>query len=263
MRRLLVMAFVLLGGGAALAFNAERVLVFFFDATRTPPQDNRLEEITWRASDGTRLILWRARPTAGKPSVLYFHGNAGNLADRAARFSWFLDQGFGLVAMAYPGSSGSEGTVSSKAINRYAQEVYAAMPELLGDGPAALYGESLGTGVALQLAAGLEMPPAGVVLEAPYTSILDIGRRSYPRLGPYLHYLGDPWVSRENILTLAAPLLILHGTRDTTIPADMGQALFDLAPGKDKRLVLVEGAGHGNVWQPQAKRALARFLNRL
>ena len=163
--------------------------------------------------------------------------------------------------MAYPGSSGSSGTQSSAAINAAAQAVYAGLPGLVGEGPVVLYGESLGTGVALELAAGLEgNGPAGVVLEAPYTSILDIGRRSYPRLAPYLQYLGDPWVSRDNILALRAPLLILHGSKDATIAPDMGQTLFDLAPGEDKEFFLVPGAGHGNVWQPQAKRVLYRFI---
>ena len=90
MRRLLIMAFVLLGGGAAMALNAERLLVFFFDPGRVAPEaagEARLREVLWPMGEQSELVLWVARPAPGRASVLYFHGNAGNLADRVARFS--------------------------------------------------------------------------------------------------------------------------------------------------------------------------------
>ncbi len=265
MRRL-ALALLLLGlGSAALALNAERALVFFFDPTRVDPPDLRLQEVIWRADGGEELVLWVARGAPGRPVILYFHGNAGNLAARAGRFSAFLDRGYGLVAMAYPGSSGSTGRQTSEVIARLAAGLYAALPGLVGPAPVVLYGESLGTGVAIELAAGLpaDKAPAGLVLEAPYTSILDIGRRSYPLVARWLHWLGNPWVSRDAIARVPVPTLILHGTRDAVVPPEMGQALFELSPARDKQLVLVDGAGHADVWQPQATQALFAFLDRL
>ncbi|HHL20647.1 MAG TPA: alpha/beta hydrolase [Aliiroseovarius sp.] len=268
MRRLALLAVLLGLGSAALALNAERVLVFFFDPTQVAPTDPRLSEQVWQGPGDARLVLWLAPPRPGKPTILYFHGNAGNLAARAGRFARILDHGYGLVAMAYPGSSGSTGELSSAAIQRLARALYDTLPDLPGMADAdkvVLYGESLGTGVATELAAELapDASPAGLVLEAPYTSILDVGKRAYPLVARWLHYLGNPWVSRDHITRVTVPTLILHGTADRVIPPDMGQTLFDLSPAPDKQLLLVQGAGHENVWQPAAERTLYAFLDRL
>ncbi len=258
MLKFVVLIIALLFGTTLLALNAERIMLFHFDPTRVSPAEAgepRLREVM---QDG--LVLWVANPVSGKPTVLYFHGNAGNLAGRATRFTKFLDAGFGVVAMAYPGSSGSEGEQGSDAINAFATMVYLRTSELTGTTDIILYGESIGTGVAAHLAANVESEPSAMILEAPYTSILDLGRQRYPRLGPYLHLLGDPWVSRKWIAMRDIPLLIMHGSEDVVIPPEMGRELFALSPTTDKTLHIVEGAGHNNVWQPSAQLVLFDFL---
>lgn len=265
MLRLVIILLAIMAGSMLLAQNAERLLLFHFDATRLTPAEageGRLREVP---HDG--LVLWVAAPAPGKASILYFHGNAGNLAMRAGRFSRFLDHGLGVVAMAYPGSSGSVGEQSSEAIQHLAGDVFKAMPELIGPGPVILYGESLGTGVAVLLAASLAeqahmRQPAAVVLEAPYSSIRDLARLHYPLLAPWLAMLPEPWPSLERISAVSAPLLILHGSRDTIIPVEMGHALFAGSGATDKQLFVVPGAGHHNVWQPEAQKTLFGFMGR-
>lgn len=261
-------AFVLLFVGVlALGANGERLLLYHFDPTRVAPAEAGLPNVQEVTRDG--LVLWTAAPARGKPTILYFHGNAGNLANRAGRFRAFLARGYGLVAMAYPGSSGSTGPQQADAIQKQAEALYRTLPGLVGSGPVILYGESLGTGVAVALTASTAAdevkgigPPVAMVLEAPYTSILDIGRQAYPALDPLFDVLPDRWISRRWIANRDIPLLILHGTNDQVVPFEMGQTLYDLSAAKDKTLIAVPGAGHQNIWQPDAQRALYRFLAR-
>ena len=267
MRRLLLLLALLGAATAALAWNAEAILLYHFDETRISPSEageSRLREIE---RDG--IILWVASPRPGKATVLYFHGNAGNLANRSGRFTAFLDRGLGVVAMAYPGSSGSTGEQTADWFSRVAVSVYLDTPELIGNGPVVLYGESLGTGIAVYVSASAASdsvkgigPPAAMVLEAPYTSIRDATRHHYPQLGDLVERLPNLLPSKDWITAPDVPLLILHGSEDRVIPVEMGQELFDLASTTDKTLHIVQGAGHANVWQPSAQRALYDFLDR-
>lgn len=263
MLRFLVILTAMMFGTALLALNAERLLLYHFDETRISPAaagEPRLSEVLWQTPVGDRLVLWVAPPRDGRPTILYFHGNAGNLAGRVGRFRGFLDKGYGVVAMAYPGSSGSTGEQNSEVFQTLAEAVFADLPNLSGPGPVVVYGESLGTGVAVQLAADMGDGLAGLVLESPYTSILDVGRAQYPRLADWLYLLPNPWPSIDRIGAVATPLLILHGAEDQVVPTDMGRALFAAAGSDTKRLIVVEGAGHNDVWQANAQSALYRFL---
>ena len=267
MKRLAFLLVLVAAATAALAWNAEAILLYHFDDTRISPADAgepRLREV-----ERDEIILWVAPPKPGKATVLYFHGNAGNLANRTGRFTALLDRGFGVVAMAYPGSSGSTGEQTADWFSRVAAGVYLDTPKLVGGGPVILYGESLGTGIATYVAASPAShpdkgigPAAGIVLEAPYTSIRDATRHHYPQLGDLVERLPNLLPSKEWITTADVPLLILHGSDDRVIPVEMGQTLFDLAGTKDKTLHIVQGAGHANVWQPAAQQVLYDFLDR-
>ena len=179
-----ILAFGFLG----LSGPTERMMVYPFDTTQISPANAgvpKMREVLFE-SGGETLVLWVAKPKAGKATILYFHGNAGNLANRAPRFQTFLDRGFGVVAMAYRGSSGSTGTPSQQDIIKDAVNVYMSMPQLAGDSAVIFYGESLGTGVAVLSAGSKAMSgnmPDAIVLESPYTSITDVARHAYPQLG--------------------------------------------------------------------------------
>jgi fermentation-respiration switch protein FrsA (DUF1100 family) len=245
----------------------EQSMVYPLDPTEVSPANAAVPQMqaVRFASGKETLVLWVAKPKAGKPVILYFHGNAGNLANRAHRFAAFEKRGFGVVAMAYRGSSGSTGKPKQKAILKDAINVYQALPDLVGKAPVILYGESLGTGVAVLMADSPELastPPAAMVLEAPYTSIPDVTRRIYPKLKPLLFLMKNRWPSLRHIRNLDIPLLILHGTNDPLIPIEMGREIFDASPVSDKTFFAVQGAGHNDVWQTDAKVALYGFLNR-
>jgi pimeloyl-ACP methyl ester carboxylesterase len=192
--------------------------------------------------DGVELTAWRGDASPGKPTILYFHGNAGNLSDRAERFRQILASGFGLLAISYRGYPGSGGVASEKAIVSDAIESFDRLSSETQDIVA--YGESLGTGVAAFVAA--QRPVRALVLEAPYTAALDIAAATYPWV-PVGYLMRDPFLTRDIIGQVKAPILIVHGTADTVIPVEHGRRLFELAE-QPKQLAIIEGGGHGDLW---------------
>lgn len=250
----------------------EKKMLYPFDPTVVSPAragEPRLQFLNFSRPDGVSLVLWLAIPSANKPTILYFHGNAGNLALRHQRFSRFLDQGYGLVAMAYRDSSGSTGRPSQTAIQMDAAALYKALPQFIGDGPVVLYGESLGSAVAISLSANPvtrqsagNTAPAAMILEAPFTSIADVGAHLYPNATAAFRLLRDTWQSQDRIGESDIPLLLLHGSNDNLVPLSQGQEIFRRAGARDKTFYEVRGAGHTNGWQPDAQRVLFDFLDR-
>ena len=226
------------------AWLGQRHLMYVPDRTRVPPDAAGLEgarEVMLDAPDGVRLVAWRADAVSDRPTILYLHGNAGNLAGRAGRFARYQDKGYGMLMMSYRGYSGSGGSPTEQ-LN--VADAVRAYDQLRAEGVKAasivVYGESLGSGVAIQLA--VERPVAALVLDAPYTSIVDVALLTYPYL-PVRPLLLDRYESDRHIKNVRAPVLILHGERDGVIPVNMGQALYELVPGR-KKLVLFPQGGH-------------------
>lgn len=228
----------------AAAWLGQRHLMYVPDSTRVLPAAAGLvqvRELMLEAADGARLVAWRADADRGKPTILYLHGNAGNLAGRADRFARYQALGYGLLMMSWRGYSGSTGRPSEA--NNVA-DARLAYDRLRAEGvlPAdiVVFGESLGSGVAIQLAG--ERSVAALVLDAPYTSIVDVALLTYPYL-PVRPLLLDRYESDRHIGKVRAPLLVLHGERDAVIPVRMGRAIHDLAS-EPKKLALFPDGGH-------------------
>ncbi|MBA85303.1 alpha/beta hydrolase [Thalassobius sp. S69A] len=260
--RLTLLGALLLAAIAA-ASQAERWLFYPFDPRHVAPAQAGLSGVTETrldTPDGKSLIVWSAPAQAGQPVILYFHGNAGNLAVRAGRFQHFLDRGYGLIAPAYRGSSGSSGTPSEATLTADARLIYDRMKP---PGPVVVYGESLGTAVAISLVAGLDRKPAGLLLEAPFTSIKALARAHYPALADYADKLQNKWPSRARAGQLSLPLFILHGTQDELIPHKMGKAIYKAAPGPRKTFYSVKGGGHTDLWRSTTLPRIWRFIDGL
>src|ERR1700688_3388238 len=125
-----ILVFLLLGYGAmvALAYLAQRALMYFPDRTRTPPAEAGLpeaEEVTFESADGEKLVAWYVRAADGKPVVLYFHGNGGALVNRLNRFRGLIANGNGLLALSYRGYGGSSGSPSEAGLLADAVAAYA------------------------------------------------------------------------------------------------------------------------------------------
>ena len=230
------------------AYLGQRKLMYFPDTERTSPAEVGLTGVAERVidtPDGQRVIAWYGKAQPGKPTLLYFHGNGGSLAIRAARIARFMEQGWGVYMMTYRGYGGSTGSPSEAANVADARLAYQALVRE-GVPPASIiaYGESLGSGIAVRLAA--ELPVAGVILDAPYTSIVDVAARAYPFL-PVRLLLIDRYDTTRHIAAIKAPLLILHGARDGVVPVEMGRELARLAP-EPKRLVVFPNGHHSDLY---------------
>lgn len=249
----------------AVAWGVQRRFVYFPDPTRVQPKALGLAEVEERwlhTADGTSVIAWYGRPRPGRPTLLYFHGNGGNLANRAAVVRRFMGEGFGVYMMSYRGYSGSGGAPSEAGNLADARLAYADLTGLGADpGEIVLYGESLGTGVATRLA--VELPAAALVLEAPYTSIVDIGAGQFPFI-PLRWLMTERYETIRIIGEVRPPLLVVHGEADRVVPVEMGRAVFAAAlKAEPKRLVTLPGAGHNNHERFGSFEAIVEFLGRL
>lgn len=238
---LVVMVVVVFGARAI-----ERMLMYMPDTERVGPRDAGLagvEEIEIATGDGNTVLAWHGRAAPGQPTLLYFHGNGGSLANRAERIAKYMALGRGVFMMTYRGYGGSSGWPSERA---NVSDALRAYDTLAASGVAAddiiLYGESIGTGVAVQVAGKRDV--AGIILDAPYTSVLDVATMFYPYL-PVRMFLRDRYETVSHLAGVKAPLLIVHGEADRVIPVEMGRAVYRAAS-EPKQLVTIPRAGHSD-----------------
>jgi fermentation-respiration switch protein FrsA (DUF1100 family) len=248
-------------GLAALMYLAQRALMYFPDSVRTAPATAgfpQAEEVVLNTSDGEKVIVWHVPPRGDRPVVIYFHGNGGALRDRVPRFAKIAAAGVGLVGLSYRGYGGSTGKPTEAGLIDDARAAYTfAAARYLGR--TALWGESLGTGVAVALAA--EAPVIRMVLDAPFTSALDVAAASYGFL-PVRLLMKDQFRSDQRIARVTAPVLILHGEADGIVPISFGERLYAMIPG-EKRLVRFPGGGHNDLDQYGGADTALRFLEGL
>ncbi len=249
---------------AGLLFLMQRKLQYVPDPSLVEPRQVGLESfagLRLETPDGERLVAWHASPQGGLPTIVYFQGNAAGLAARSERFALFHRVGYGVLALGYRGYSGSTGTPTEKGL---LLDAATAIGFLRAEGifPKRLvyYGESLGTGVAVQLAAREATRPAAVILESPYTSAADVARISYWYM-PVGILMLDQFRSLDHIGAMSAPLFVLHGDADGVVPVDQGRRLFEAA-GPPKEMMEIPGGGHGMPLTAEIWRRMDEFLRR-
>jgi hypothetical protein len=256
---LLITLLVSYGAIAALAYFAQRSLMYFPERARTSPTAAgfpQAEEIELTTSDNEKVITWHVAPRGERKVVIYFHGNGGSLAWRAERFARITADGTGLIALSYRGYGGSTGRPSEAGLLRDAEAIYAFATARYSAERLALFGESLGSGVAVALAA--EHKVGKVILEAPFTSAVDIGAAAYPFL-PVRLLMHDTFRSDERIGKVTAPVLVLHGARDTVVPIRYGERLYALISAPKEFVCLPEGH-HSDLDSHGAPAAVRDFL---
>lgn len=187
----------------------------------------RAEAYRLRMADGVTLAGWRV-PAARADALtyLYFHGNANGLDRRAFRFRVMTADGSGLLAMSYRGYGGSEGAPSEAALHADAEAVYAELVKTVPPERVVIFGESLGTGIATNLAR--KAKAKATVLDSPYQSVLARAQAEYPWL-PVRWILQDTFRSDLWISETKSPVLILHGTADRVIPSSDSERLARFA----------------------------------
>jgi fermentation-respiration switch protein FrsA (DUF1100 family) len=256
---ILLIAVIAYGGLLALMYTFQRALMYFPDAKRTPPAAAGLpqaEELTLKSADGETLIAWYIPAKSDQPVVLYFQGNGGALDLRAGRFHDLAADGTGVLAVSYRGYGGSTGTPSEPGLIRDAQAAYDFARARYPAERIALWGESLGTAVAIALAA--ERPVAGLVLDAPFTSAADVGAAAYPFV-PVRWLIKDSFRSDLRIGKVHAPILMRHGEADNVVPIRFGERLFALA-NEPKTFLRLPRANHVDLDDHGGLPAVKAFL---
>jgi len=222
-------AVVLYGGFVALLYVMQRSLQYFPERQRTSPSAAGLSEADEEeldTSDRERVIVWHVAPREGRPVFLYFHGNGGSLRLRNERFRALIADGSGLVALSYRGYGGSSGLPTEPGLFEDAAAAYAFAIARYPAERIVVWGESLGSAVAIALAA--DKPVGRIVLEAPFTSAADVGARHY-RFVPVRLFMKDQFRSDLRVGKVTAPVLVVHGENDFVVP--VRAFAVDRAPG--------------------------------
>ncbi len=226
-----------------LLYLGQRGMLYHPTTTYIRPADAgfpEAQEVVLDTSDGEKVIAWHVPPRGDKPVVIYFHGNAEIVAWRVDRHRKLIADGTGLIALSYRGYMGSTGTPTEEGLHRDAQAAYAFAIARYPAERIILWGQSLGTGVAVRLAS--EKPVAKVVLESPYSSTVDVAAALFP-FAPVRWLMHDQFRSDEWIASVKAPVLILHGALDEVIAVRFGERLFALAR-EPKRFIKYDRGTH-------------------
>jgi fermentation-respiration switch protein FrsA (DUF1100 family) len=234
---------------ALVAWVVQRRLIYMPTTSDLPPVDTLLpgaEEVTMATEDGLRLGAWfvPAHRGADGPVVIVFNGNAGDRSYRAPLADNLARAGMSVLLFDYRGYGGNLGKPTEAGLAADARAARDYLVEVRGV-PAdriVYYGESLGSGVAIGLAA--EYPPAALVLRSPFRSLVHLGRKHYPIL-PVRLLLRDRFAGIERIARVSSPVMVIAGDRDTIVPFAESEEIWTAAS-EPKRLVTISGADHND-----------------
>lgn len=220
-----------------------------------PDPAGQIKAVEVKTADGETLVGWWLPPTAGKPTILFFHGNASSLEGDSGRWRRIGEAGVGFLAIAYRGYGGSTGMPTETGLHQDALAAYDWAAHRVSPDTLVIHGYSLGSGVAVRLAS--EKPARALVLEAPYTSITDIARRlTHVPVGLLMR---DRYLSTQRIGKVRMPVLIIHGDQDRVIPFTQGEKLYALA-NEPKTFVRMIGSDHNTLTRDGAYDHIWRFL---
>ena len=242
-----------------LLYVAQRSLMYFPETVRTAPAAvgfAQAKEVLLDSADGARVVVWDVPPRESKPVILYLHGNGGALRHRVPKFQSLTSDGTGLIALSYRGFSGSTGSPSEEGLFADARRAFAYAKERYPNAKLVIWGESLGTGVAVALAVDNKIN--ALILEAPFTSTVDIAAAMYP-IFPVRLLMKDQFHSDERIGKVTAPLLVLHGALDHVVAISFGEKLFSLAR-EPKTFVRFPRGAHEDLSDFGAVEAAREFL---
>ena len=188
----------------------------------------KVEKVKVQTSDNLKLNGWfHKKNLSDYKTIIYFHGNAGTLDNRIHKLNHFKDIDVNFLIIAWRGFSGNEGKPTEDGLYIDGKS---AVNWVLGQGikeeNIVLYGESLGTGITLEIAQNKNF--AGVILETPFTSMVDAAKNFYPYI-PVNLLLKDRYENEKKVRSINIPIMIMHGEKDTIVPFSMGKKIFEIA----------------------------------
>ncbi len=241
-----------------ITYSLQRYFIYFPIVDKPSRKDFHAEDmqiIKITLADGLTLNAWYKPSVAHKPVILYLHGNAGHIGYRMYLTRQFLSAGFGVLLLEYRGYGGNPGKPTESGLYEDGRAAMRFLQHEQQHPPIVLYGESLGTGVATQLAT--EFPSCALVLQSPYTSLTALARYHYPLLPiPII----DKYDSLSRMKQIHVPILMLQGKLDEVVPYKQGLILFNLA-NQPKQWVEFPIKGHHDLWNEHFAHVVVNFIN--
>ena len=225
-----------------ILYVSQRKLIYFPPKVRPSLESFRgvYTEIQTQTKDQLKLTHWYAKQ--GQPYIIVFHGNASNIEVYAYKFRFLVDKGYSILLISYRGYGDNPGQpTESDLISDSALALeWLLKQEGISSKEVVLYGESLGSGVAVAL--GTQYPFKGLILDGAFSSLTKVGQSAYPFI-PVQWLLKDTWDSKSRIQKVHSPTLFIHSKKDSIIPFRFGQSLFQAA-NEPKQHIWLEHLGH-------------------
>ena len=237
----------------------QRTLIYFPDKSRPIPVEN-VEIVHVNTVDGLDLEGWYfAAKDTSKPVVVFFHGNAGNHGLRIYKAQYYLNAGYGVLLAGYRGYGGNPGVPHEFGFYKDGRAYLNWLENVKGisNQGVVIYGESIGSGTAVQMAS--EYKVAGLILEVPFSSLVDVARETYFFI-PVTYLLKDHFKNTEKIIDVNCPILIMHGQKDSVIPFSSAQKLFDAAI-EPKSFITFPQGKHNDLYDFKAYHHVLEFLS--
>ena len=188
---------------------------------------HNFETINFKTSDNFELKGWFHLKNSNKKTILFLHGNAGNLDNRIDKLNFLGNMDINFLIISWRGYSGNPGNPSETGLYKDALGGIEWLNKKgISNDRIILYGESLGTAITTEVAQNENF--AGIILEAPFTSMVDMGQKIYP-IFPVRFLLKDKYESKNKIKNIKSPILVLHGRKDKIVPFYMGEKIFEMA----------------------------------
>ena len=187
-----------------------------------------IDKVKIKTQDNIELTAWyHSKNLNDYKTILFLHGNAGSLENRIHKINHFKDMNVNFLLVSWRGFSGNKGKPTEKGLYLDAKGAVAWLKSKgIRENNIIIYGESLGTGVATEIAQNKNF--GGIILESPFTSMIAAGKDKYPYL-PVRLLLKDKYESDKKIKNINSPILIMHGKVDNIVPFHMGKKMYELA----------------------------------
>ncbi len=216
-----------------------------------------IQEIMIETNDGIKLLAWYFKSKNKKPTLLYLHGNSFDIGERAYRIDRYIKKGWSVLLLSWRGYSGNRGKPTELNLYEDAESALKWLEKnsLTKKSEIVLYGESLGTGVAIEI--GTRYFFKSIILEAPFTSIYDIAKKRY-KIYPFKFLVLDKFDNFSKISKVLSPLLIISGKNDEIIPHSHSLKLFSKAK-QPKDSVFIDEAMHNNLYDFAIEKNVIEF----
>jgi fermentation-respiration switch protein FrsA (DUF1100 family) len=254
-----------------LIYLAILVIIFFFQRNLLyHPKDNNysrdkisvfVEKVNIKTQDELDLLAWyHNKNSSDYKTILFLHGNAGSLENRIHKINHFKKINVNFLLLSWRGFSGNKGKPNEVGLYEDAESAVKWLKTKgINEKNIIIYGESLGTGVAIEL--GQDKKFAGIVLESPFTSMIDAAKEKYPFL-PVRFLLKDKYESINKIKNIKSPILVMHGKVDRIVPFYMGKKIYELA-NEPKYSYFTEYDNHMMEYDENLLKALKKFISSL